>query len=67
MGLFYLLKNNMIKEEKFTTDAGGIFTLSIGDITGRLVIDTEKDTLLFNKDEVAELIYILQLYYERLD
>ena len=57
----------MIKEEKFTTGAGGIFTLSIGDITGRLVIDTEKDTLLFNKDEVAELIYILQLYYERLD
>jgi len=57
----------MIKEEKFTTNEGSIFTLSIGDITGRLLINTEKDTLQFTKDEVAELIYILQLEYERLD
>ena len=57
----------MIKEEKFTTNEGSIFTLSIGDITGRLLINTEKDTLQFTKDEVAELIYILQLEYERMD
>jgi hypothetical protein len=57
----------MIKEEKFTTNEGSIFTLSIGDITGRLLFNTEKDTLQFTKDEVAELIYILQLEYERMD
>jgi hypothetical protein len=69
MGLFYLLKIKimLLKERKFTTDAGSIFTLSIGDITGRLLINTEKDTLQFTKDEVAELIYILQLEYERMD
>jgi len=57
----------MIKEEKFTTDEGSIFELSIGDYTGRLLFNTENDTLQFTKDEVAELIYILQLHYERLD
>jgi len=57
----------MIKEEKFTTDEGSIFELSIGDITGRLLFNTENDTLQFTKDEVAELIYILQLEYERMD
>jgi hypothetical protein len=69
MGLFYLLKIKvmLLKERKFTTDVGTIFTLSIGDITGRLLINTENDTLQFTKDEVAELIYILQLEYERMD
>lgn len=57
----------MIKEEKFTTDEGSFFELSIGDYTGRLLFNTKNDTLQFNKDEVAELIYILQNYYERLD
>jgi hypothetical protein len=57
----------MIKEKKFTTEQGSIFELSIGDITGRLLFNTEKDTLQFTKDEVAELIYILQLEYERMD
>ena len=57
----------MIKEEKFTTDEGGFFELSIGENTGRLLFDTEHDTLQFTRDEVAELIYILQLHYERLD
>ena len=57
----------MIKEERFTTDEGGFFELSIGDYTGRLLFNTENDTLQFTKDEVAELIYILQLHYERLD
>ena len=57
----------MIKEKKFTTEQGSIFELSIGDITGRLLFNTEKDTLQFTKDEVSELIYILQLEYERMD
>jgi len=57
----------MIKSEKFTTDEGSSFEIGIGDYTGRLLIDTENDTLQLNKDEVAELIYILQLHYERLD
>jgi hypothetical protein len=57
----------MIKEEKFTTELGFSFELSIGDNTGRLLFDTEHDTLQFTRDEVAELIYILQLYYERMD
>jgi hypothetical protein len=45
----------MIKEEKFTTELGFSFELS------------EHDTLQFTREEVAELIYILQLYYERMD
>jgi len=57
----------MITEIKFTTDEGDIFELSIGDITGRLLFNTENDTLQFNKDEVAELINILELHYERMD
>jgi hypothetical protein len=57
----------MIKEKKFTTEQGSIFELNIGEITGRLLFNTEKDTLQFTKDEVAELIYILQLEYERMD
>lgn len=65
--VFLFKKISMIKEEKFTTDEGGIFTLSIGDYTGRLLFNTENDTLQFTKDEVAELIYILQLHYERMD
>jgi hypothetical protein len=57
----------MIKEEKFTTELGVSFELSIGENTGRLLFDTEHDTLQFTREEVAELIYILQLYYERMD
>ena len=57
----------MIKGEKFTTELGFSFELSIGDNTGRLLFDTEHDTLQFTREEVAELIYILQLYYERMD
>ena len=58
----------LLKEEKFTTDFGNeSFTLSIGDVTKRLLFSTEQDTLQFEKEEVAELIYILQKYYERMD
>jgi hypothetical protein len=58
----------LLKEEKFTTDFGNeSFTLSIGELTKRLLFSTEQDTLQFTKEEVAELIYILQKYYERLD
>jgi hypothetical protein len=57
----------MIKEEKFTTEQGSIFELSIGENTGRLLFNTEHDTLQFTRDEVAEFIYIIQLYYERMD
>lgn len=57
----------MIKEEKFTTELGFSFELRIGNITGCLLFDTEHDTLHFTREEVAELIYILQLYYERMD
>jgi hypothetical protein len=57
----------MIKEEKFTTEQGSIFELSIGDHTGHLLFNTEHDLLQFTRDEVAEFIYIIQLYYERMD
>jgi len=58
----------MLKEEKFTTDFGNeSFTLSIGEISKRLLFSTEQDTLQFTREEVAELIYILQNYYERMD
>lgn len=58
----------LLKEEKFTTDCSNeCFTLSIGELTKRLLFSTEHDTLQFEKEEVAELIYILQLYYERMD
>lgn len=58
----------MLKEEKFTTDFGNeSFTLSIGEISKRLLFSTEHDTLQFTREEVAELIYILQNYYERMD
>lgn len=58
----------LLKEEKFTTGFGNeSFTLSIGELTKRLLFSTEQDTLQFTKEEVAELIYILQCYYERMD
>jgi hypothetical protein len=57
----------MIIEEKFTTEQGSIFELSIGENTGRLLFNTKHDTLQFTRDEVAEFIYIIQLYYERMD
>jgi hypothetical protein len=57
----------MIKAEKFTTDEGSTFEISIGDYTGRLLIDTDNNTLQFSKKEVKELINILFDYYERLD
>lgn len=57
----------LFKEQKFTTDSGGYFTISIGAITGRLLFNTEKDTVQFTKDELEELINILSEYYERLD
>jgi hypothetical protein len=57
----------LLKEQKFTTDSGAYFTISIGDITGRLLFNTEKDTVQFTKDELEELINILSEYYERLD
>lgn len=58
----------MLKEEKFTTDfSNESFTLSIGEISKRLLFSTEQDTLQFTREEVAELIYILQNYYERMD
>ena len=57
----------MIKAEKFTTDEGSTFEISIGDYTGRLLIDADNNTLQFSKKEVKELINILFDYYERLD
>lgn len=57
----------LLTEQKFTTDSGGYFTISIGDITGRLLFNTEKDTVQFTKDELEELINILSEYYERMD
>lgn len=58
----------LLKEEKFTTNFGNeSFTLSIGELSKRLLFFTEQDILEFEKEEVAELIDILQKYYERMD
>jgi len=41
----------MLKEEKFTTDFGNeSFTLSIGEISKRLLFSTEQDTLQFTRE-----------------
>jgi hypothetical protein len=57
----------LLKEQKFTTEWGGYFTISIGDFSRRILFNTENDTVQFTKDELEELINILSEYYERLD
>jgi len=57
----------LLQEEKFTTDENDVFTLSIGDFTGKLIIDAEENWIRLNKSELKHFIEILTDYYERLD
>jgi len=57
----------LLQEEKFTTDENDVFTLSIGDFTGKLIIDAEENWIRLNKEELKHFIEILSGYYERLD
>jgi hypothetical protein len=57
----------LLVEEKFTTNENDVFTLSIGDFTGKLIIDTEENWIRLNKEELKHFIEILTDYYERLD
>lgn len=57
----------LLQEEKFTTDENDVFTLSIGDFTGKLIIDAEENWIRLNKEELKHFIEILTDYYERLD
>ena len=57
----------LLVEEKFTTDENDVFTLSIGDFTGKLIIDAEENWIRLNKEELKHFIEILTDYYERLD
>jgi hypothetical protein len=57
----------LLVEEKFTTDENDVFTLSIGDFTGKLIIDAEENWIQLNKEELKHFIEILTDYYERLD
>ena len=57
----------LLQEEKFTTDENDVFTLHIGDYTGKLIIDTEENWIRLSKEELKQFIEILSGYYERLD
>jgi hypothetical protein len=57
----------LLQEEKFTTDENDVFTLSIGDFTGKLIIDSEEHWIRLNKEELKQFIEILEGYYERMD
>lgn len=57
----------LLQEEKFTTEENDVFTLCIGDFTGKLIIDTEENWIRLNKEELKQFIEILSGYYERLD
>lgn len=56
----------MIKKELYETLDEEVFTLSIGNITGRLVLELE-GSVSFEKEEVSDLIQVLKDFYERMD
>ena len=56
----------LLQEEKFTTDENDVFTLSIGDFTGKLILDCEEHWIRLNKEELKHFIEILEGYYERM-
>jgi len=57
----------MIKKEFYETDSEEQFTIAIGTMTGRLIINTIQNGVQFEKEEVSDLIQILKDFYERMD
>lgn len=56
----------MIKKELYETLQDEVFTLSIGNMTGRLILELE-GSVSFEKEEVADLIQVLKEFYVRMD
>jgi hypothetical protein len=56
----------MIKKELYETLNEEQFTLSIGAMTGKLILEPNS-SISFEKEEVADLIQILKDFYVRMD
>lgn len=56
----------MIKKELYETLNEETFILSIGRMTGKLVLQTNS-SISFEKEEVADLIQVLKEFYVRMD
>jgi hypothetical protein len=57
----------MVKKEVYETLSEDRLEITIGNHTGRLLLIGTGDGILFEKEEVADLIQILKDYYERMD
>jgi len=57
----------MIKKEFYETLSGDELTISIGKMTGRLIIAPMQEGVQFEKEEVADLIQVLKEFYVRMD
>jgi hypothetical protein len=63
-----MFKNyKMIKKEFYETLSEDQLTISIGKMTGRLIIVTMQEGVQFEKEEVADLIQVLKEFYVRMD
>ena len=56
----------MIKKELYETLNEETFILSIGEMTGKLILHPNSN-ISFEKEEVADLIQVLKDFYERMD
>ena len=56
----------MIKKELYETLNDETFTLSIGNMTGKLILEADS-IISFEKEEVADLIQVLKEFYVRMD
>jgi hypothetical protein len=56
----------MIKKEMYETLNDDLFSISINQIEGCMVIEPQS-TILLEKEEVSDLIQILKDLYERMD
>jgi hypothetical protein len=57
----------MIKKEFYETLSEEQIVISIGKMTGRLIINTNQEGVQFEKEEVADLIQVLKEFYVRMD
>lgn len=57
----------MVKKEVYETLNEDRLEFTIGNHTGRLLLIGCREGILFEKEEVADLIQILKDYYERMD
>jgi hypothetical protein len=57
----------MIKKEFYETLSEEQIVISIGKMTGRLIIHTNQEGVQFEKEEVADLIQVLKEFYVRMD